>query len=162
MPISTMNHAVLYVRDARRTEAFYADVLGFRTIIDQPDGAYVFMRAPASRNHHDIAFFSVGAGAGASEAGRRTVGLYHLAWEVASLDELEEMRERLAAAGALVGASDHGANKSLYAVDPDGLEFEVMWLVPAEHWGAAGHEAIVAPLDIAAERARFAALEGAR
>ena len=162
MPISTMNHAVLYVRDARRTEAFYADVLGFRTIIDHPDGAYVFMRAPASRNHHDIAFFSVGAGAGASEAGRRTVGLYHLAWEVASLDELEEMRERLAAAGALVGASDHGANKSVYAVDPDGLEFEVMWLVPAEHWGAAEHEAIVAPLAIAAERARFAALEGAR
>ena len=59
------------------------------------------------------------------------------------------MRERLAAAGALVGASDHGANKSLYAVDPDGLEFEVMWLVPAEHWGEAEHEAIVAPLDIA-------------
>ncbi len=34
MPISTMNHAVLDVRDARRTEAFSADVLGFRTIIE--------------------------------------------------------------------------------------------------------------------------------
>ena len=55
-----------------------------------------------------------------------------------------------------MGASDHGANKSLYAKDPDGLEFEVMWLVPAEHWGDAEHQAIVEPLDIDAERSRFA------
>lgn len=158
MPITRMNHAVLYVRDARRTEAFYADVLGFTTIIEHPDGDFVFMRAPASENHHDIAFFSIGEQAAPSEAGRRTVGLYHVAWEVPTLGELETMRERLRAAGALVGASDHGANKSLYARDPDGLEFEVMWLVPPEHWGAAEHEAIVAPLDIGAERRHFADL----
>jgi catechol-2,3-dioxygenase len=151
-----MNHAVLYVRDARRTERFYADVLGFSTIIDHPGGAYVFMRAPASDNHHDIAFFTIGEGAAPSEAGRRTVGMYHVAWEVPTLHELAEMRERLAAAGALVGASDHGANKSLYARDPDGLEFEVMWLVPPEHWGEAEHQAIIDPLDIAAEIVRFA------
>ena len=156
MPITRMNHAVLYVRDARRTERFYTDVLGFSTIIDHPGGAYVFMRAPASDNHHDIAFFTIGEGAAPSEAGRRTVGMYHVAWEVPTLHELAEMRERLAAAGALVGASDHGANKSLYARDPDGLEFEVMWLVPPEHWGEAEHQAIIDPLDIAAEIARFA------
>lgn len=158
MPITGMNHAVLYVRDARRTRQFYADVLGFRTIIEHPDGAFVFMRAPASENHHDIAFFTVGADAGASQAGHGTVGMYHLAWEVPTLDELDAMRERLIVAGAFVGASDHGANKSLYARDPDGLEFEVMWLVPAEHWGAAEHQAIVDPLDLDAERRRFAAL----
>jgi catechol-2,3-dioxygenase len=139
MPITRMNHAVLYVRSAARTQRFYTDVLGFSTVIEHPDGAFVFMRAPASDNHHDIAFFTVGDGVGPSEAGARTVGMYHLA-----------------AAGALVGASDHGANKSLYAKDPDGLEFEVMWLVPAEHWGAAEHLAIVDPLDLDAERAHFA------
>jgi catechol-2,3-dioxygenase len=68
------------------------------------------------------------------------------------------MRDRLKSVGALRGASDHGANKSLYAVDPDGLEFEVMWLVPAEHWGTAEHQAIIEPLDIPAERAAFAEL----
>lgn len=155
--ISGMNHAVLYVRDAHRHQQFYADVLGFSTVIDGP-GPYVFMRGPASQNHHDIAFFSIGESAGASQAGRGTVGMYHIAWEVGSLDELEEMRKRLAEAGALIGASDHGANKSLYARDPDGLEFEVMWLVPAEHWGAEENEAIIRPLDINADRARFAAL----
>ena len=35
-------------------------------------------------------------------------------------------------AGALVGASDHGVTKSFYAKDPDGLEFEVCWVVPAD------------------------------
>ena len=152
-----MNHAVLYVRDASRHQQFYAEVLGFTTVIDGP-GPFVFMRAPKSENHHDIAFFSIGDDASPSEAGQRTVGMYHLAWEVATLDELEAMRDRLDAASALIGASDHGANKSLYAKDPDGLEFEVMWLVPAEHWGDEADKAIVRPLDLAADQARFAAL----
>jgi catechol-2,3-dioxygenase len=156
VPITGMNHAVLYVRDARRTQRFYEEVLGFSTIVEHPEGAFAFMRAPASENHHDIAFFSIGADAAASEAGRKTVGLYHIAWEVPTLEELDAMRERLTAVGALKGASDHGANKSLYAMDPDGLEFEIMWLVPAPHWGEAEHQAIVKPLDLAAERANFA------
>ncbi len=156
MPITRMNHAVLYVRDARRTQAFYADVLGFTTVSDHPEGAYAFMRAPGSENHHDIAFFSIGDQALPSAAGRQSVGLYHVAWEVPTLAELEEVRDRLAAAGALVGASDHGASKSLYAHDPDGLEFEVMWAVPPEHWGDSEDQAVVAPLDLAAERRHFA------
>jgi catechol-2,3-dioxygenase len=155
MPITGMNHAVLYVRDARRTQEFYANVLGFSTVIEDPKGGYVFMRAPASRNHHDIAFFSIGDGAAPSEAGRRTVGMYHIAWEVPTLEELQAMRQRLSDAGALRGASDHGANKSLYAMDPDGLEFEVMWLVPSEHWGDAENQAIIEPLDLDRERAKF-------
>lgn len=156
--ITGMNHAVLYVRDAARHQRFYSEVLGFTTVIDSP-GRFVFMRAPASANHHDIAFFTIGDAAGPSPAGRQTVGMYHIAWEVATLDELAAVRERLVDAGALIGASDHGANKSLYAKDPDGLEFEVMWLVPSSHWGDEEHEAIIRPLDLDAERARFAAVD---
>ncbi len=67
---------------------------------------------------------------------------------------------RLAAAGALVGASDHGTTKSLYAKDPDGLEFEVVWIVPASLLDddaiAAGARAIL-PLDLAKEKARYGA-----
>jgi catechol-2,3-dioxygenase len=158
MAITGMNHAVLYVRDARRSAAFYRDVLGFSLIIDDPQGRFQFLRAPESQNHHDIAFFTIGSGAGPSEAGRRTVGMYHIAWAVNDLDELEEMRGRLAQAGALVGASDHGVNKSLYAVDPDGLEFEVTWVVPPHLWGDEEHEAIIRPLDIAADARRYAPL----
>ncbi len=154
MAITGMNHAVLYVRDARVQERFYRDVLGFETIV-AGDGAYAFMRAPASENHHDIAFFSIGPDAGPSEAGRRTVGMYHLAWEVAAIEDLAAMRQRLEDVGALVGASDHGVSKSLYAKDPDGLEFEVMWRVPRELWGDEEDEAVIRPLQLEAELARF-------
>ncbi len=160
MAITGMNHAVLYVRNARTTAEFYQRVLDFRTIIEDPAGTFVFMRAPASVNHHDIAFFTIGESAEASDAGGRTVGLYHLAWEVPTLADLAAVRDRLVAAGALVGSSDHGANKSLYAKDPDGLEFEVMWLVPAEHWGAEASQAIIRRLDLDAERERFAGSDG--
>ena len=154
MSITGMNHAVLYVRDAKRTAEFYERVLGFRPIIDDPAGRYMFMRAPASANPHDIAFFTVGEQAGPSEAGR-TVGLYHIAWEVPTIDELIAVRERLLAEGAFVGESDHGANKSVYAKDPDGLEFEVMFLVPAQEWGDEETEAIIRPLDLDRELDRF-------
>lgn len=161
MSITGPNHIVLYVRDARAHEAFYRDHLDFSTVIEHPGGQYVFMRAPASRNHHDIAFFTIGAGAGPSGAGRTTVGMYHIAWAVPTIDDLVAMRERLTAAGALVGASDHGVNKSLYCHDPDGLEFEVTWVAPADQWGDMEHEAIIQPLDLEADRARYSGMLGA-
>src|SRR6188472_1381208 len=132
MPVRRLNHAVLFVRDVRASVAFYAEVLDFAPIegMDGLTGA-AFLRAPSSTNDHDLGLFEIGAAAGPSGAGRSTVGLYHLAWEVDTLDELGRLREELAARGALVGASDHVTTKSLYAHDPDGLEFEVCWVLPA-------------------------------
>jgi catechol-2,3-dioxygenase len=155
MAILGLNHAVLYVRDARRSSQFYEDVLGFVPVIVDEAGRFAFLRAPASVNHHDIAFFTIGASAGQSAAGRATVGLYHLAWAVPTIDELMQMREKLIEVGALGGESDHGVNKSLYAHDPDGLEFEVTYVVPPEYWGTEEHEAIIRRLDLDAERTRF-------
>jgi catechol 2,3-dioxygenase-like lactoylglutathione lyase family enzyme len=157
MAISRLNHAVLYVRDVARSVGFYRDVLGFRLTHEIP-GVGAFLQAPDSTNDHDVAFFGIGAAADDSQAGRGTVGLYHLAWEVQTLDDLEDYAARLGAAGALVGASDHGTTKSLYAHDPDGLEFEVVWIIPAhlldEAAVAAGRGRIL-PLDLAKEKARY-------
>jgi catechol-2,3-dioxygenase len=130
MPIQRLNHAVLYVRDVDRSVAFYTEVLGFRVKAALPDAA--FLQAEGSRNDHDLGLFAVGEAAGASTAGRTSVGLYHLAWEVDTLAELRRVAEVLRRHRALVGASDHGSTKALYAHDPDGLEFEVSWLVPAD------------------------------
>jgi len=130
MAIRRMNHAVLYVRDADRTFAFYRDVLGFRLVGEMPGAK--FLQAPDSENDHDLALFTIGEQAGASTAGRATVGLYHIAWEVRTLADLREIGLRLQEAGALTGASDHSTTKALYAQDPDGLEFEVCWIVPPE------------------------------
>jgi catechol-2,3-dioxygenase len=130
MAIKRMNHAVLYVRDAERTFAFYRDVLGFRLVGEFPGAK--FLQAPDSTNDHDLALFSIGPGAGDSTAGQSTVGLYHIAWEVQTLADLQEIASRLQEAGALVGATDHATTKALYAKDPDGLEFEVCWIVPGK------------------------------
>jgi catechol-2,3-dioxygenase len=133
MAITRLNHAVLFVQDVERSVAFYTEVLGFRVVPMAPEGfKAAFLQAPGSTNDHDLGLFEIGSGAGPSAAGRSTVGLYHLAWEVDTLAELARLRERLASAGSLVGASDHGTTKSLYAHDPDGLEFEVAWVVPAD------------------------------
>ena len=133
MSVYRLNHAVLYVRDVAASVAFYRDVFGF-DYIPNGDGfpGAAFLRAPGSSNDHDLGLFQVGAQAGPSGAGRSSVGLYHLAWEVDTLAELARVRDALLQAGALVGASDHATTKALYARDPDGLEFEVSWLLPAD------------------------------
>ena len=158
MAIHRLNHAVLYVRDVARSVAFYRDVLGFRVIDDMggiPGAA--FLRAAASTNDHDLGLFEVGDQA-AAPAGR-AVGLYHLAWEVDTLDDLEQLAAKLAEAGALVGASDHSTTKSLYAKDPDGLEFEVAWIVPAELLDQAALAARkrIGPLDLDRAKERYGA-----
>ena len=158
MAITNLNHVVFYTRSARRSAEFYGRVLDFEIVIEDPDDTYVFLRAPASDNHHDLVFFSIGDRAGPPTAGTSTAGVYHAGWEVPTLEDLAEIRSRLVAADALVGQSDHVANKSLYGKDPDGLEFEVMWLAPPEHWGEAETEAIIRPLDLDAEIARFSSL----
>lgn len=156
MNITRLNHAVLYVRSARRIADFYREVLGFSVVVDDPADRFAFLRASGSENHHDLALFSVGPNADPPSGGR-SIGLYHIAWEVPTLQDLESAREALTAAGVLIGASDHGVNKSLYSLDPDGNEFEVMWLVPPEMWGAEENEAIVRPLDLTADQRRFGA-----
>jgi catechol-2,3-dioxygenase len=156
MAINRLNHAVLYVRDAERTAAFFTDVLGFRRI-----GAYqfpgaVFLQAEGSTNDHDLGLFSIGDEAADSPAGRRAVGLYHLGWEVDTLGDLARFARRLTEAGALVGATDHGTTRALYAKDPDGLEFELTWVVPADLLGP-DDRPTGRPLDLAADIERFGA-----
>jgi catechol-2,3-dioxygenase len=158
MAVIRLNHAVLYVRDVERSVAFYHAALGMDTITAIP-GRAAFLRAPASTNDHDLGLFAVGAAAAPSEAGRGRVGLYHLAWEVETLVDLADARERLQSLGALVGASDHSTTKALYAHDPDGIEFEVSWLVPAALLTPELLEARleVLPLDLPGEIARYGA-----
>ncbi|MBG0814131.1 VOC family protein [Planomonospora sp. ID82291] len=157
MPVQRLNHAVLYVRDVERSVAFYREALGFRVVMNMPGAA--FLQAEGSGNDHDLGLFQIGAQAGPSAAGRSTVGLYHLAWEVDTLAELERIAARLSGLGALAGASDHSTTKALYAKDPDGLEFEVSWLLPADlvtEEVLAGRSRI-RPLDIAREQERYGA-----
>lgn len=158
MPIMRLNHAVLFVADVEASTAFYRDVLGFRVVPMTPAGmSAAFLQAPGSSNDHDLGLFEVGAAGEAT--GTASVGLYHLAWEVDTLAELQRLATALQQAGALVGASDHGTTKSLYARDVDGLELEIAWVVPADQLTdeALAARQRIGRLDLAAEQARYGA-----
>jgi catechol-2,3-dioxygenase len=154
MPVRRLNHAVLYVHDLASAVDFYTTTLGFE-IRAEIEGQAAFLRAPGSANDHDLGLFGIG-GTGVPADRPPRAGLYHLAWEVGTLAELAEIRRALADRGALVGASDHRVSKSLYAKDPSGIEFEVMWRVPAEDWETElGQGPMIAPLDLEAAQARW-------
>ena len=153
MAVTRLNHAVLFVRDADTAAAFYREAFGFEEL-QRPEGMRaVFLRSPDRSNHHDLGLFEVGAAA--PRPPRGSVGLYHLAWEVETIEELAEMADTLARLGALTGTSDHGVSKSLYGHDPDGNEFEVMWAVPQDAWGDFADRAAIMPLDLDIELARW-------
>ena len=153
VPVARLNHAVLYVRDAQAAAEFYGRVFGFEVVSSEFGGQAVFMRAASGENHHDLGLFSVGAGA--PRPPRGSTGLYHLAWEVPTIEDLAVAAQALSEAGAMGGASDHGVSKSLYGADPDGNEFEIMWRVPREAWGDLEKRAVIAPLDLDAEVKRW-------
>lgn len=155
MAITRLNHAVLYVRDADAAAEFYRSAFGFEELSRPAGMRAAFMRSPSGGNHHDLGLFEVGAQA--PRPPRGSVGLYHLAWEVDTIESLAGMAQSLGKLGAMTGASDHGVSKSLYGRDPDGNEFEVMWSVPSEAWGEYADQAAVMPLDLEAELRRWGA-----
>lgn len=154
IPVARLNHAVLYVRDADRASRFYEEAFGFEEI-GREGGRMAFLRAAGSDNHHDLGLLEVGPDA--PRPPRGATGLYHLAWQVPDITDLEAARTLLASMGALTGQSDHGATKSLYGADPDGNEFEVMWMVPRDQWGEFENRGVVMPLDLNREVARYGA-----
>ena len=141
--IRRLQHLVLWVADVERSERFYRDVLGFEVAHRYPQAA--FMRIPGSDDDHNLGLFEQ---PGLREPDEHAARMYHAAWEVGALSDLARARRVLIDAGALVGQSDHGVSLSLYAKDPDGLEFELFWTVPD------GKPIGTRPLDLDAELAR--------
>ncbi len=146
-----LNHAVLLVTDTDRARNFYTKVLEFEVIADEERFDGVFLRAPGSNNHHDLGLF----GGSAPKPAGRQAGLYHLAWEVEDVRDMAYFRDRLVGAQALTGQSHHGVSISLYGVDPDGNEFEIMWSIPNDSWGEYADKGVVMPLDLDAEIERW-------
>ncbi len=154
-----LNHAVLFVADLERAERFYTTVFGMEVAAREPRADAAFLRLPRSGNHHDLGLFAVGPAAPPKVPGG--IGLYHLAWQLDTIDELVAARQALEEAGARTGESSHGATKSVYGVDPDGNEFEVMWMLPREAWGAYEDSATVDRLDLDAEVTRWSGVRTA-
>jgi catechol-2,3-dioxygenase len=153
IPVSKLNHAVLYVRDANVAAEFYSRIFGFEVVSSEFGGRAVFMRAGGGENHHDLGLFSIGPDA--PRPPRGSTGLYHLAWEVPTIEDLATAARELQEVGALGGASDHGVSKSLYGADPDGNEFEIMWRVPREAWTEEEAKGVIRALNLQQEVLRW-------
>jgi catechol 2,3-dioxygenase len=133
--VAELGHLVLYVRDVRRSAAFYGDVLGWSRIFPEDGEPVGFAAFSGGRTHHELLLIEVGEDATPIPSGRR-VGLYHFGLKVGdSDDELREMVKRVTEAGVrVVGASDHSVTHSLYIEDPDGNEVELYVDVPGVNW----------------------------
>jgi catechol-2,3-dioxygenase len=123
--LKRLQHLVLWVSDVERSVRFYCDLLGFEVTKQYPNAA--FLKIPGTQDDHNLGLFEQ---KGARKPDESVARMYHSAWEVAEATDLVRARRRLVEAGALVGQSDHGVSLSLYAKDPDGLEFEIFWTVP--------------------------------
>jgi catechol-2,3-dioxygenase len=141
--LKRLQHLVLWVADVERSVRFYCDVLGFEVKRRYPSAAFLVI--PGAGNDHDLGLFEQ---SGVRPPDERVARMYHAAWEVGELTDLAHARQRLVAARSFVGQSDHGTSLSLYAKDPDGLEFEIFWTVPG------GQPAGTRPLDLEGELTR--------
>ena len=137
--IRKVGHVVLYVTDLERAVDFYTRILGFRVSDVYPDtmmdGGMVFMRCNA--DHHGVAL--VGAG---EKPGKRA-GMHHMAFEVATVDEVLKARAHLEAHSVEIvfeGRRRAGAQVAVEFRDPDGHWLEIYWgldIVPEGPDGAA-------------------------
>jgi len=65
---------------------------------------------------------------------RKQVGLNHVAWRMATLDDLAEIYQRLQQKGVPVAVRDHTVSLGVYFSDPDGNGLEVYYELPRSQW----------------------------
>jgi catechol 2,3-dioxygenase len=133
---AALDHVNIFVRNAGKAYEWYTDILGLHTqdIFHYPETDK--MRAAflsCDPGHaHDIALFDVGEDAALQD--KKQVGLNHVAWRMATLDDLKEMYQKLESKGVPVRVGDHSISIGVYFSDPDGNGLEVYYELPRDQW----------------------------
>ena len=134
-PLS-LDHVNIFVRNAERSHRWYSDVLGLHTqdtFMSPETGKLRASFLSADRDHaHDIALFEVGEDAAGPQKGQ--VGLNHVAWRMASIEDFGTMYQKLKAKGVPTRVVDHTISIGAYFSDPDGNGLEVYYELPRNEW----------------------------
>ena len=124
--IAKLGHVVLKVKELQRSVAFYTGVLGFRVSDVYPEtmmkSGMVFLRC--NTDHHCLAL----VGGAKEDAAARE--LHHLAFEVATLEEVLRAREHLRRHNVKVdyeGRRRAGCQVAVEFRDPDNHFLEIYW-----------------------------------
>jgi catechol 2,3-dioxygenase len=124
--IQRLGHVVVMVSDLERSVKFYTQVLGFKVSDvyseDLQPGGFAFLRCHT--DHHTIAL----VGAGPQKPGHEE--LHHIAFEVATLEEVFRVRERLRDHNVTItfeGRRRAGCQIAVEFLDPDGHTIEIYW-----------------------------------
>jgi catechol 2,3-dioxygenase len=146
-----LDHVNIYVRNAERSLHWYTDVFGLHTqdtFMSRETGRLRAAFLAADPEHaHDIALFEVGDDAPGPQKGQ--VGLNHVAWKMASLDDLKEMYQRLKDKGVPLRVADHTVSIGVYFADPDGNGLEVYYELPRSQWH------VDRPFSVEGQKGRF-------
>jgi catechol 2,3-dioxygenase-like lactoylglutathione lyase family enzyme len=152
--IGKLGHVVLNVRDVERSARFYVEMLGFEISDVYPEtmvpGGMVFLRC--NPDHHGIALV------GSMQTAAPNLELNHLAFEVATLDEVVRARDHLRRHGVAIdfeGRRRAGCQLAVEFRDPDNHRLEIYWGIdqigsdgerrPAAEWkGVRSLEAAIA------------------
>ena len=147
MAIQRTGHVAIRVRDLEAAKRFYGGILGMKLGMEIP-GQGLFFRF--NDYHHDLAVFK--ARDGAEAASKNHAGVAHIALVADDFDTVLAMHRRLREHGVPVSRTiDHGATKSIYFSDPDGIELEIYCEVPQFDWRNNGMVRV--PLNIEDESA---------
>lgn len=155
--IQKLGHVVLQVSDLQRSVEFYTQVLGLKVSDVYPEemvpGGMVFMRF--NPDHHGVALVGRMPGPAAKRE------LDHVAFEVATLDEVFRARKHLRERKVPIvfeGRRRAGVQIAVEFNDPDGHHLEIYWgldqigteghVRPAAQWRAAKtlEEAVANPV----------------
>jgi catechol 2,3-dioxygenase-like lactoylglutathione lyase family enzyme len=134
MNIRKIHHVAYRCKDAKETVEWYGKHLGMKFVLaiaedqvpstHEPDPyMHVFLDAG---NGNVLAFFEIPKSPAMGRDTNTPAWVQHIAFEVDTVQELEETKARLEQAGIpVVGITDHTIFKSIYFHDPSGHRVEL-------------------------------------